>query len=178
MLNQVTILKTLLFSSGMASQGETWPFQEGLVRAHWQNVRPLQMSQWHQSGRPNQHARHTSWRSWTHLIRFRLGRKPSNRQPRGCQPGTHCGDFSKSCPARYAAVMHYNYQNPMHWLTFPLVIFDKATRDSRGNIPIPTFPQKRDWLGHISKFIEQNSFVQVVIILIKKTTDKKCIFSG
>ena len=132
----------------MASQGETWPFQEGLVRAHWQNVRPLQMSQWHQSGRPNQHARHTSWRSWTHLIRFRLGRKPSNRQPRGCQPGTHCGDFSQSCPARYAAVMHYNYQNPMHWLNFPLVIFDKATRDSRGNIPIPTFPQKRDWLGH------------------------------
>ena len=45
MLNQITILKTLLFSSGMASQGETWPFQEGLVRAHWQNVRPLQMSQ-------------------------------------------------------------------------------------------------------------------------------------
>ena len=45
MLNQITISKTLLFSSGMASQGETWPFQEGLVRAHWQNVRPLQMSQ-------------------------------------------------------------------------------------------------------------------------------------
>ena len=41
MLNQVSILKALLFSSGMASQGETWPFQEGLVRAHWQNVCPL-----------------------------------------------------------------------------------------------------------------------------------------